>query len=59
MNGKKSVGRGLSPLDLDKRNKLRQIARANQLLKGTNKLENDLNGNEMALHSFQPPKAKR
>ena len=31
----------------------------NQLLKGTDEMEDDLNGNEMALRSSQPPKAKR
>ena len=59
MNGKLSVGRGLSPHVFDKRNELRQIARANQLLKETNKMEDDLNDDEMALRSSQPPKAKR
>ena len=59
MNGEQSVGRGASPLVFDKRNELRQTARANQLLKGTNKMEDDLNGDEMALCSSQPPIAKR
>ena len=59
MNGKQSVGRRPSPLVLNKRNKLRQIARANQLLSETNEREDDLNGDEMSLRSSQPSKAKR
>ena len=59
MNGGQSVGLGLSLLVLDKRNKLRQIAIANQFLKETHEMEDDVNGEEMALRSSQPPKAKR
>ena len=59
MNSKQFVGRGPSPLVLDKRNKLRQIARANQFLRETHEMEDDLNDDEMALRRSQPPKAKR
>ena len=57
MHGEKSVGREPSPLVLDKRNELRQIARANQFLRETNKMEDDLNSDEMPLRSSEPPKA--
>ena len=53
INGEQFVGRGPSPHVFDKRNKLRQI------LRETNKMENDLNCDEMPLPSFQPSKAKR
>ena len=59
MNNKQFVGRGLSPLVLDKRNKLRQITRANQLFRETHEMEDDLNDDERALRRSQPPKAKR
>ena len=51
------IGCGPSPLVLDKRNKLRQIARANQFLRETHEMEDDLNGDEIILRSSQPPKA--
>ena len=44
MNGKESDGRGPLPLVLDKRNKLRQIARANQFLRETHEMEAEING---------------
>ena len=59
MSGEQSVGRGPSPLVLDKTNELRQIARANQFLRETYEMEDDLNGDEMALRSSQLPKAKQ
>ena len=59
MMGEQSVGRGPSPLVLDKRNELRQIARANRFLRETHEMEDDLNSNEMALRSSHPLKAKR
>ena len=59
MNVEQSVGRGPSPLVFDKRNELRQITKTNQLLKENNEMEDDLNGDEMALRSSEPPKAKR
>ena len=58
VNGKQSVGRGPPSLVLDKKNKLRQIARAKQFLRETNKMDDDLNGDEMLLRSYQPSKAK-
>ena len=42
-----------------KRNELKQIARANQFLRKTNEMEDDLNGNEVPLRSSQSPKATR
>ena len=42
-----------------KRNELKQIARANQFLRKTNEMEDDLNGSEVPLRSSQPPKATR
>ena len=59
MNNNQFVGRGLSPLVLDKRNKLRQITRANQLFRETHEMEDDLNDDERALRRSQPPKVKR
>ena len=59
MNSKQFVGRGPSPLVLDKRNKLRQSARANQFLQETLEMEDELSCDKMALHPSQPPKAKR
>ena len=41
-----------------KRNELKQIAKAIQFLRKTNKMEDDLNGNEVPLRSSQPPKDK-
>ena len=59
MNSKQFVGRGPSPLVLDKMKKFRQIARANQFLRETHEMEDDLNGDEMTLCRSQPPKTKR
>ena len=39
MNGMRPIGCGPSPLVFDKRNELRQIARANQFLRETNKIK--------------------
>ena len=39
MNSEQSVGHGPSPLVLNKKNELRQIARANQFFRETNKME--------------------
>ena len=57
---KSNDGRAIRwPLVLDKRNELRQIARANHFLRETHEMEDDLTGDEMALCSSQPLKAKR